>query len=107
MYVGSTGERGVRQMVFEGAGRAVNEVLAGRAPRVDGPGAQRTGQGRTAVGSVKVDRPEFHGSTRGELRGAAGRACAGAAVREGARHLAGKTPRAGDANLRRTVRRAG
>ncbi|MGW6202240.1 ATP-binding protein [Streptomyces sp. NPDC055089] len=35
MYVGSTNERGLRQMVFEGADRAVNEVLAGRAASVD------------------------------------------------------------------------
>ncbi|MFD8992419.1 ATP-binding protein [Streptomyces goshikiensis] len=35
MYVGSTTERGLRQMVFEVADRAVNEVLAGRAASVD------------------------------------------------------------------------
>ncbi|MEU9734268.1 ATP-binding protein [Streptomyces sp. NPDC048002] len=35
MYVGSTGERGVRHLVFEVADRAVNEVLAGRARSVD------------------------------------------------------------------------
>ncbi|MFJ2810559.1 ATP-binding protein [Kitasatospora sp. NPDC087271] len=35
MYVGSTGERGLRQLVFEVADRAVNEVLADRASRVD------------------------------------------------------------------------
>ncbi|MFE0640579.1 ATP-binding protein [Streptomyces sp. NPDC058877] len=35
MYVGSTGERGLRQMVFGVADRAVNEVLAGRAVSVD------------------------------------------------------------------------
>jgi DNA gyrase subunit B len=35
MYVGSTGERGVRQLVFEASGRAVNEALAGRAGRVE------------------------------------------------------------------------
>ncbi|MFF1924848.1 ATP-binding protein [Streptomyces sp. NPDC058221] len=35
MYVGSTGERGLHQAVFEVVGRAVNEVLAGRASSVD------------------------------------------------------------------------
>ncbi|MFF8691310.1 ATP-binding protein [Streptomyces sp. NPDC015144] len=35
MYVGSTSERGLRQMVFEAGDRAVNEVLVGRASSVD------------------------------------------------------------------------
>ncbi|WP_330309676.1 MULTISPECIES: DNA gyrase subunit B [unclassified Streptomyces] len=35
MYVGSTGERGLHQLLFEVAGRAVNEVLAGRAGSVE------------------------------------------------------------------------
>ena len=35
MYVGSTGERGLRQMVFDVSDVAVNEVLGGRATRVD------------------------------------------------------------------------
>jgi DNA gyrase subunit B len=35
MYIGSTGERGLHQSVFEVVGRAVNEVLAGRASSVD------------------------------------------------------------------------
>ncbi|MEU6210917.1 ATP-binding protein [Streptomyces sp. NPDC047023] len=35
MYLGSTGERGLRHMVFEIADRAVNEVLVGRATSVD------------------------------------------------------------------------
>ncbi|MFB6517631.1 DNA gyrase subunit B [Streptomyces sp. NPDC056401] len=35
MYVGSTGERGLHQLVYEVADRAVNEVLAGRARTVE------------------------------------------------------------------------
>ncbi|MFF2571384.1 DNA gyrase subunit B [Streptomyces sp. NPDC058084] len=35
MYVGSTSQRGLHQMVFDVVGRAVNEVLAGRASAVD------------------------------------------------------------------------
>ncbi|MEJ8639754.1 ATP-binding protein [Streptomyces sp. MS2.AVA.5] len=35
MYIGSTGERGLHQMVFEVADRAVNEALAGRANSVE------------------------------------------------------------------------
>jgi DNA gyrase subunit B len=35
MYIGSTGERGLHHLVFEVTGRAVNEVLAGRASRVE------------------------------------------------------------------------
>ncbi|MFI6440815.1 DNA gyrase subunit B [Streptomyces sp. NPDC050759] len=35
MYVGSVGERGLRQLVFEATDRAVAEVLAGRATHVD------------------------------------------------------------------------
>lgn len=46
MYVGSTGERGVHQLVFEAVGRAVNEVLAGRAGCVD---VTLTADGRVCV----------------------------------------------------------
>ncbi|MEU0039287.1 DNA gyrase subunit B [Streptomyces sp. NPDC006333] len=35
MYVGSTGERGLHQLVFEVVGRAVNQFLAGRCGSVD------------------------------------------------------------------------
>ncbi|MER6495504.1 ATP-binding protein [Streptomyces griseorubiginosus] len=61
MYVGSTGERGLRQTVFEVADRAVNEVLTGSATRVgitflsdggvrvddDGPGVPVEAAGHT------------------------------------------------------------
>ncbi|MER6070015.1 ATP-binding protein [Streptomyces sp. NPDC001817] len=44
--------------------------------------ADRICAGLTAVVSVKLDHPEFHGATRGVLGGAAVRACVGEAVRE-------------------------
>ncbi|MER6449052.1 ATP-binding protein [Streptomyces venezuelae] len=47
-----------------------------------GLGADRVGEGLTAVVSVKLDRPEFVGATRGELDNAPVRACVGEAVRE-------------------------
>ncbi|MFI6978067.1 ATP-binding protein [Embleya sp. NPDC050154] len=48
-------------------------------------GADRIGEGLTAVVSVKLDHPEFEGSTRGVLGNAEVRACVAQAVRE---HLA-------------------
>ncbi|UUU26881.1 ATP-binding protein [Streptomyces sp. DSM 40750] len=45
-------------------------------------GADRIGQGLTAVVSVKLDQPEFHGATNGMLGGTAVRACVAEAVRE-------------------------
>jgi DNA gyrase subunit B len=35
MYIGSTGERGLHHLVFEAAGRALNEILSGTASRVE------------------------------------------------------------------------
>lgn len=46
------------------------------------PGADRLGVGLTAVVSVKLDRPELLGATRGRLGNADVRACVGDAVRE-------------------------
>ncbi|WP_406300356.1 ATP-binding protein [Embleya sp. NBC_00888] len=48
-------------------------------------GIDRIGEGLTAVVSVKLDHPEFEGSTRGVLGNAEVRACVAQAVRE---HLA-------------------
>nr|WP_237554710.1 ATP-binding protein [Streptomyces sp. SID4948] len=64
MYVGSTGERGLHQLVFEIVGRAVDEVLTGRAGSVavtltpdggvrvadDGPGVRVEAAGETGDG---------------------------------------------------------
>ncbi|MFJ6479002.1 ATP-binding protein [Streptomyces sp. NPDC091682] len=47
-----------------------------------GLGADRIGQGLTAVVSVKLDHPEFVGAARGELGNGPVRACVGEAVRE-------------------------
>ncbi|MGW7429562.1 DNA gyrase subunit B [Streptomyces sp. NPDC054861] len=45
-------------------------------------GADRIGEGLTAVVSVKLDEPEFTGCTRGGLGNSSARACVGQAVRE-------------------------
>ncbi|MFF3699474.1 DNA gyrase subunit B [Streptomyces sp. NPDC002221] len=59
MYIGSTGERGLRNMVFEVTDRAVNEVLAGRASRVDVTLLPDGGVCVTADGpGVPIDQPE-------------------------------------------------
>ena len=50
------------------------------------PVADRIGDGLTAIVSVKLDRPEFLGATRGLLGGPEVRSCVAAAVRE---HLDG------------------
>ncbi|MER6199493.1 DNA gyrase subunit B [Streptomyces sp. NPDC001586] len=45
-------------------------------------GADRIGEGLTAVVSVKLDHPEFHGATNGRLGGAVVRVCVAQAVRD-------------------------
>ncbi|MEU1047590.1 hypothetical protein ABZ400_20805 [Streptomyces sp. NPDC005897] len=55
---------------------------------------------------MKVDGPEYHGSTRGELGGAAVRARVEAAVRERLGTWLDEHPEQADAILRRIVRRA-
>ncbi|PKT69258.1 DNA gyrase subunit B [Streptomyces populi] len=59
------------------------ELLSARDPD---PVADRIGEGLTAIVSVKLDRPEFLGATRGLLGNAEVRACVSEAVRE---HLGG------------------
>ncbi|MYQ89083.1 MULTISPECIES: ATP-binding protein [unclassified Streptomyces] len=47
-----------------------------------GLGPEQIGEGLTAVVSVKLDHPEFHGATHGQLGGAAVRGCVAEAVRD-------------------------
>ncbi|MFJ8476986.1 hypothetical protein [Kitasatospora sp. NPDC094011] len=78
---GGTHERGFR----DGVAAAVNtyarkrRLLAVTDPDLD---ADRIGVGLTAVVSVKLDVPEFHGAMRDVLGNAAVRACVDQAVRE-------------------------
>ena len=78
---GGTHERGLR----DGLAAAVTayarerQLLTATDPDLD---ADRIGEGLTAVVSVKLDDPEFEGSTRDVLGNAAARACVGQAVQE-------------------------
>lgn len=63
MYVGSTGVRGLHEMVFTVAGQAVNEALAGRARAV---GVFLTPEGGVRV---VVDRPGAPGDAAGDAEG--------------------------------------
>lgn len=96
--------------LYDGVAAAVDACARARHPVSEpGPrsGARRIGEGLTAVVSVKLDRPEFHGSTRGELGGAAVRAGVEAAVRKRLGTWLEDHPEQADAILRRTGRRAG
>lgn len=82
----STPEGGTHAAGFrDGVAAAINaqarerRLLAEAAPDLT---ADRIGDGLTAVVSVKLDRLEFLGATRGELGGDAVRACVAEAVRE-------------------------
>ncbi|MEV6079409.1 ATP-binding protein [Streptomyces sp. NPDC052069] len=69
----------------EGVAAAVNAFVQERQPltRIDaGPGPDRFDDGLTAVVSVKLDRPEFEGSTRGTLAHAEVRESVAPAVRD-------------------------
>ena len=79
--IGGTHERGFR----DGLAAAVTayarerQLLTATEPDLD---ADRIGEGLTAVVSVKLDRPEFEGGTRGVLGNAAVRSCVEQAVQE-------------------------
>ncbi|MGW0948581.1 DNA gyrase subunit B [Streptomyces sp. NPDC002623] len=74
MYIGSTGERGLHQLVFEVVGRSVNQFLAGRCGSVDvtlmpdggvrvaddGPGGQFTAAGDTDGPDLEALLTSFH-----------------------------------------------
>ncbi|MFG2772263.1 DNA gyrase subunit B [Streptomyces sp. NPDC048350] len=79
--VGGTHARGFRDGVAAAVTAYARErrLLAATDPDV---GADRIGEGLTAVVSVKLDRPEFGGSTRGVLGNSAVRACVGQAVQD-------------------------
>ena len=79
--IGGTHERGLRDGVAAAVTAYAREhgVLAVTDPDLD---ADRMGEGLTAVVSVKLDHPEFEGSTRGWLGNVVVRACVEHAVRE-------------------------
>ncbi|MFJ7231762.1 DNA gyrase subunit B [Streptomyces tendae] len=96
--------------LHDGVAAAIDACARARGPaggQDPWPGPLPTGEGLTAVVSVKVDRPQLHGPTRGELAGAAVRAGVEAAVREGLSTWLEEHPEQADAILRRTGRRAG
>ncbi len=64
------------------------------------------GEGLTAVVSVKLDRPEFLGATRGVLGGAAVHACVADAVREALGTWLYRNPEEAAAVISRIIRRA-
>ncbi|WP_405851346.1 hypothetical protein OG361_01045 [Streptomyces sp. NBC_00090] len=82
----ATREGGTHEVGFrDGVTAAVNAYARGRRlltatdPDIS---ADRISEGLTAVVSVKLDRPEYAGSTRGRLDNTAVRACVEEAVRE-------------------------
>ncbi|MGZ9929035.1 DNA gyrase subunit B [Streptomyces sp. NC-S4] len=78
---GGTHEAGLREGVVAAldAYARARGLLTAAEP---GLGADRIGEGLTAVVSVKLDHPEFVGATHGELDNAPVRACVAEAVRE-------------------------
>jgi len=78
---GGTHERGFRDGVAAAVTAYARErrLLTATDPDLD---ADRIGEGLTAVVSVKLDHPEFEGSTRGRLGNAPVRACVEQAVQD-------------------------
>ncbi|MCC9711212.1 hypothetical protein E4N62_41920 [Streptomyces sp. MNU76] len=79
-------------------------MLAASAPDLD---ADRIAEGLTAVVSVRLDRPEFLGSTRGTLGGADVRSGVARAVREHLGTWLRTHPEQGGAVVDRVLRRTG
>ncbi|PWK66695.1 DNA gyrase subunit B [Streptomyces sp. CG 926] len=78
---GGTHEVGLREGVAAALDAYARRrgLLSAEGPDLD---ADRIAEGLTAVVSVKLERPEFVGATRGELGNAPVRACVAEAVRE-------------------------
>ncbi|MCX5215719.1 ATP-binding protein [Kitasatospora sp. NBC_00240] len=101
--IGGTHERGFR----DGVAASVIEYARARRllPATDSDlVADRIGVGLTAVVSVKVDQPEFEGSTREWLGNAAVRACVKQAVKDHLGRWLGENPERAAAVIDRIVR---
>ncbi|MGW4159513.1 DNA gyrase subunit B [Streptomyces sp. NPDC004788] len=102
---GGTHEEGFRDGMAAAVGAYAREQRL-LAPADPDPGAAHVGVGLTAVVSVKLDTPEFHGATRGVLGGTAVRRCVEQAVREGLGAWLGRHPEQAAALVGRIVRAA-
>ncbi|MFF3091379.1 DNA gyrase subunit B [Streptomyces nojiriensis] len=103
---GGTHEAGLR----EGAAAALDAYARARGLLTavePGLGADRIGEGLTAVVSVKLDRPEFVGATRGALGNSPVRACVGEAVREHLGAWLEQHPEQAEAVITRILRAGG
>ncbi|MFB7374811.1 DNA gyrase subunit B [Streptomyces sp. NPDC056222] len=79
--IGGSHEQGFRDGVAAAINTYARKQLLLTATDPD-LGAERIGEGLTAVVSVKLDHPEFEGSTRGVLGNPSVRTCVGEAVQE-------------------------
>ncbi|MFJ9823892.1 DNA gyrase subunit B [Streptomyces sp. NPDC101160] len=102
---GGTHEEGFRDGMTAAVGAYAREQrLIG--PADPGPGAAHVGVGLTAVVSVKLDAPEFHGATHGALGGTAVRDRVAETVREELGAWLGRHPEQAAAVVGRIVRAA-